>query len=255
MSYTVGQVANLAGVTVRTLHHYGQIGLLEPQDRSGVGYRRYSDEDLQRLQHILFYRELGFSLDEIATILADPGANTGAHLRRQRELLNNRMARLAAMVAAVEKELEAFTMGIQLTPEEKFEIFGPNYSEDHETEAEQRWGDTDAWAQSQRRTSKLTKQQWTEIKETGDDLNRRLAAAMQGGAAPDSTEAMDLAEEHRLGIQTFYDCPPEMHRGLGEMYIADERFTRTYEDVAPGLAAWLRDAINANADRAKAPPA
>jgi hypothetical protein len=63
---------------------------------------------------------------------------------------------------------------------------------------------------------------------------------------------MDLAEEHRLSIQTFYDCPPEMHRGLGEMYVADERFTRTYEDVAPGLAAWLRDAINANADRAKA---
>src|SRR5664279_1073009 len=215
MSYTVGQVATLAGVTVRTLHHYGQIGLLEPRDRSGAGYRRYSADDLQRLQHILFYRELGFSLDEISTILADPGANTGAHLRRQRELLTNRMARLTAMVAAVEKELEAYTMGIQLTPEEKFEIFGPNYSEDHETEAEQRWGDTDAWAQSQRRTSKLTKQQWTEIKETGDDLNRRLAAAMQGGAAPDSTEAMDLAEEHRRAIETFYDCPHGMHRGPG----------------------------------------
>src|SRR5664279_1978256 len=252
MSYSIGQVADLAGVTVRTLHHYGQIGLLEPADRTGAGYRRYSPDDLQRLQHILFYRELGFSLDDIATILSDPGANTSAHLRRQRELLNDRIARLNVMVAAVEKEMEALTMGIQLTPEEKFEIFGPNYSEDYETEAEQRWGDTDAWAQSQQRTSKLTKEQWIEIKETGDDLNRRLAAAMHGGAAPTSTEAMDLAEEHRRGIQTFYDCPPEMHRGLGEMYVADERFTRNYEDVAPGLAVWLREAINANADRAKA---
>ena len=178
MNYSVGQVADLASVTVRTLHHYGQIGLLEPGSRSASGYRLYSDNDLQRLQHILFYRELGFSLDDIATILNDPGANAGAHLRRQRQLLIERINRLTAMVAAVDKEMEAYTMGIQLTPEEKFEIFGPNYSEDYEVEAQQRWGDTDAWRQSQQRTSKLTKQQWIEIREAGDDLNRRLAAAM-----------------------------------------------------------------------------
>jgi DNA-binding transcriptional MerR regulator len=252
MSYSVGQVADLAGVTVRTLHHYGQIGLLEPDDRSGVGYRRYSDGDLQRLQHILFYRELGFSLDDIATILSDPGADASAHLARQRELLNNRINRLQSMVAAVEREMEAFTMGIALTPEEKFEIFGPNYSEDYETEAEQRWGDTDAWAQSQARTAGFSKQQWIEIKQAGDDLNRRLAEAMTSGAAADSERAMALAEEHRASIQTFYDCGYPMHRGLGEMYVSDERFAKTYNDVAAGLAVWLRDAINANADRAEA---
>ena len=252
MNYSVGQVADLASVTVRTLHHYGQIGLLEPGSRSASGYRLYSDNDLQRLQHILFYRELGFSLDDIATILNDPGANAGAHLRRQRQLLIERINRLTAMVAAVDKEMEAYTMGIQLTPEEKFEIFGPNYSEDYEVEAQQRWGDTDAWRQSQQRTSKLTKQQWIEIREAGDDLNRRLAAAMGSGAAPGSTEAMDLAEEHRRAIETFYDCSPEMHRHLGDMYVQDERFTRTYDDVAPGLARWLRDAIHANADRSGA---
>ncbi len=252
MSYSVGQVAELAGVTVRTLHHYGQIGLLEPQDRTGTGYRRYSEDDLDRLRHILFYRELGFSLDDIATILRDPGAGTGAHLRRQRQLLTDRITRLRAMVEAVDKELEAHTMGIQLTPEEKFEIFGPDYSEDYETEAEQRWGDTDAWRQSQQRTAKLSKQDWVEIKEAGDDLNRRLAAAMVAGAASDSAEAMDLAEEHRRSIEVFYDCGYQMHRGLGDMYLADERFTRTYEQVAPGLAQWLRDAIHANADRHEA---
>jgi len=252
MSYSVGQVAELAGVTVRTLHHYGRIGLLEPQDRTGAGYRRYSEDDLDRLRHILFYRELGFSLDDIATILNDPGAGTGAHLRRQRELLASRITRLQAMVAAVDKELEAHTMGISLSPEEKFEIFGPNYSEDYETEAEQRWGDSDAWRQSRARTSKLTKQQWIEIKEAGDDLNGRLAAAMTGGAATDGIQAMDLAEEHRRAIETFYDCSYPMHRGLGDMYLADERFTRTYEDVAPGLTQWLRDAIHANADRHEA---
>ncbi len=140
-------------------------------------------------------------------------------------------------------------MGVQLTPQEKFEIFGPNYSDDYEAEAQQRWGDTPQWSQSQQRTSKLTKQEWVDVKDAGDDLNRRLAAAMAGGAASDSIEAMDLAEEHHRSIEQFYDCPYAMHRGLGDMYLADPRFTKTYEDVAPGLTQWLRDAIHANADR------
>ena len=140
-------------------------------------------------------------------------------------------------------------MGIQLTPEEKFEIFGPNYSEDYEAEAEQRWGETEQWKQSQQRTGTLTKADWIEEKESGDDLNRRLAAAMRSGAAPDSPAAMDLAEEHRRSIERFYDCSFEMHRGLGDMYVADPRFTETYEDVAVGLAQWVRHAIHANADR------
>ncbi|MGI8592475.1 MAG: MerR family transcriptional regulator [Nakamurella sp.] len=249
MSFSVGQVAELAGVTVRTLHHYGQIGLLEPKDRNGSGYRLYSDADLERLQHILFYRELGFSLDDIATILADPAATVRGHLRKQHELLRKRIARLSEMVVAVEKEMEAQAMGVQLTPQEKFEIFGPNYSDDYEAEAQQRWGDTPQWSQSQQRTSKLTKQEWVDVKNAGDDLNRRLAAAMAGGAASDSIEAMDLAEEHHRSIEQFYDCPYAMHRGLGDMYLADPRFTKTYEDEAAGLTQWLRDAIHANADR------
>lgn len=252
MSYSVGQVAELAGVTVRTLHHYGQIGLLVPQDRSGAGYRRYADADLQRLQHILFYRELGFSLEDIATILDRPGADTGGHLRQQRELLSRRIDRLQVMIAAVDKELEARTMGIELTPEEKFEIFGPNYSEDYEAEAEQRWGDTPAWEQSQARTARFSKQDWVRVKESGDELNQRLAREMAAGTAPSSPVAMDLAEEHHRSIEVFYDCPYPMHRGLGDMYVADERFTAQYDQVAPGLAQWLRDAIHANADRQEA---
>ncbi|MET3805423.1 DNA-binding transcriptional MerR regulator [Nakamurella sp. UYEF19] len=248
-SYSVGQVADLAGVTVRTLHHYGRIGLLEPEDRSGAGYRQYSDADLDRLQHILFYRELGFSLEEISNILTDPGATTGAHLRKQHELLNKRIDRLREMIAAVEKEMEAHTMGIQLTPKEKFEIFGQNYSEDYETEAEQRWGDTEAWKQSQSRTATFSKEDWVRIKAEGDDLNRRLGAALGSGTSPDSVTAMDLAEEHHASIEVFYECPYAAHRGIGDMYVADPRFTKTYDDVAPGLAQWLRDAIHANADR------
>src|SRR4051794_18632352 len=97
MSYSVGQAADLSGVTVRTLHHYGQIGLLEPAERSPTGYRQYSDADLERLQHILFYRELGFSLEDIMAMLNNPGATTGVHLRRQHDLLKKRISRLSQM--------------------------------------------------------------------------------------------------------------------------------------------------------------
>lgn len=252
MAYTVGQVADLAGVTVRTLHHYSRIGLLTPADRTSSGYRRYTDAELNRLRHILFYRELGFPLEQIATILDDAGADTRAHLRRQRELLTDRILRMQQMVATVDKELEADVMGISLTPQEKFEIFGPDYSPDYETEAQQRWGETDAWKQSQQRTSTFTKQQWIDIKDSGDDLNRRMALAMSEGADPTGGRAMDLAEEHHQQIQRFYDCPYAMHRGLGDMYLADERFARTYEAVAPGLTQWVRDAIHANANRQEA---
>src|ERR1041384_5762915 len=115
MEYTVGQLAAVAGITVRTLHHYDEIGLLRPSLRSAAGYRRYVEPDLERLQQVLFYRELGFSLEEIATILDDPDADAATHLRRQHRLLRERIARLEAMVTAVEFTMEAQKMGMALT--------------------------------------------------------------------------------------------------------------------------------------------
>lgn len=248
-TWSVGEVARLAGVTIRTLHHYGEIGLLAPSGRTSAGYRQYSGADLDRLGRILFYRELGFSLDAIATMLDDPTIDRTEHLRRQRRLLNDRLARLQAMVTSLDKELEAAMTGINLTSEEKLEIFGSSYKEEWEAEAEQRWGDTDAWKQSQERSATFSKEDWTRMKAAGDELNRRLAAGFQSALAPDSQEAMDLAEEHRQGICTFWDCTPEAHRNLVDMYLADERFTKTYEDLASGLTQWLHDAIYANSDR------
>lgn len=124
MGYSVGQVAGFAGVTVRTLHHYDEIGLLSPSGRSHAGHRRYDDADLDRLGRILFYRELGFPLDEVAVLLNDPDADAREHLRRQHALLSGRIARLQRMAEAVEHAMEAHRMGINLTPEEKFEVFG-----------------------------------------------------------------------------------------------------------------------------------
>lgn len=251
-TYSVGQVARIAKVTVRTLHHYDEIGLLSPGGRTPAGYRRYEDADLDRLQQILFYRELGFPLEEIAAILDDRSVSPTEHLRRQHRLINARIGHLQDLAAAVENAMEAKKMGIQLTPEEKFEVFGADYQESWEAEAEQAHGGSEPWKESQRRTGRYTKDDWQRIKAEGDALNRHLADALAAGLAPDGGEAMDLAEVHRQQIvENYYDCTYEIHRGLAEMYLADERFTATYEKVAPGLARWLHDAIVANADRAE----
>jgi DNA-binding transcriptional MerR regulator len=251
----VGEVAALAGVTVRTLHHYDRIGLLSPSGRTAAGYRQYAPADLDRLHQVLLYRELGFPLEEVAALLDDPAADPAAHLRRQHALLRERLDRTQAMVAAVEKEMEAQQMGISLTPEERFELFGDGFSDEYQAEAEERWGDTEAWAQSQRRTSAYSKEDWVRIRDEADDIQRRFAAAMQSGAAADSDQAMDVAEEHRQHItRWFYDCPPAMHAGLGRMYVEDDRFTATYERTAPGLAQYVSTAVQANADRQADPP-
>ncbi|MER5637791.1 MerR family transcriptional regulator [Kitasatospora sp. NPDC002227] len=252
VAYSVGELARIAKVTVRTLHHYDGIGLLTPGGRTPAGYRRYEEADLERLRQILFYRELGFPLEEIAAILDDRSVTATEHLRRQHELISARIGRLQALAAAVEDALEAEKMGIQLTPEEKFEVFGPDYQESWEAEAERKYGGTSPWEESRRRTRGYSKADWARIKEQADGLNARLAAAVTAGVPAGSEAAMDLAEEHRQQIVAhYYDCGYEIHRGLAAMFVADPRFTATYEKLAPGLARWLHDAILANADRAE----
>jgi DNA-binding transcriptional MerR regulator len=246
----VGEVAALAGVTVRTLHHYDRIGLLSPSERTAAGYRQYAPADLDRLHQVLLYRELGFPLEEVATLLDDPSADPEAHLRRQHRLLRDRLERTSAMVAAVEKEMEARAMGISLSPEERFEVFGDNDPAQYDAEVGERWGETDAYAQSKRKTAAYSKEDWLRIKTEGEDVERRFAEALQSDVPADSPQAMDIAEEHRQQItRNFYDCPPEMHAGLGRMYVQDERFTAHYEQRAPGLAQYVSTAVQANAAR------
>ncbi|MEU8434378.1 MerR family transcriptional regulator [Streptomyces sp. NPDC029216] len=250
MGYSVGQVAGFAGVTVRTLHHYDEIGLLSPSGRSGAGHRRYDDADLDRLQRILFYRELGFPLDEVAVLLDDPESDPREHLRRQHALLTDRIARLQQMAKAVEHAMEAKKMGINLTPEEKFEVFGDKDPEQYAEEAEQRWGGTEAYAESQRRVSGYTKADWQRIQDEVADWSARYAALVAAGEPAQGEAAMDMAEEHRQHISTwFYDCPYEMHTCLGDMYVADERFKAFYDAMGVGVAEHLRDSITANAVR------
>ncbi|WP_144119998.1 MerR family transcriptional regulator [Catellatospora sichuanensis] len=248
MAYTVGKVAELAGVTVRTLHHYDEIGLLSPSERSATGYRRYVEADLERLQQILYYRELEFSLEEIAAILDDPQSDATAHLRRQHELLTGRIKRMQEMVTAIEFAMEAKKVGVNLTPEERFEVFGDFNPDDHTEEVEQRWGGTDAYKESSRRTARYTKDDWLRNKQENEDWGRRFTELMDSGAPAESPEAMDLVEEHRQLISRwFYECSYEIHTGLADMYLADERFMATYEAIKPGMTQYLHDAIHANA--------
>jgi DNA-binding transcriptional MerR regulator len=247
---SVGEVARLAGVTVRTLHHYDRIGLLHPAVRSAAGYRGYDQADLIRLQRILGYRELGFGLEEIARLLDDPGRDPVAQLRRQHGLVREQLERLARIAAVLERTMEAHAMGIKLTAEEMLEVFGDHDPAEHADEVRERWGETDAYRQSQRRTSSYGKDDWLRLKAEQEAIEARLAAALTAGLPATSEEAMDAAQAHRAQIsRNFYDCSSQLHVGLAEMYIADPRFTAHYEQRTPGLAQYVHDAIRANAAR------
>ena len=248
-TWTVGQVADLFGVTVRTLHHYDEIGLLVPSERSRAGYRLYTAEDLTRLQQVVVYRRLEMPLEEIATLL-DRGEDAADHLRRQRATVMTRLDELRELVSAIDRALEREMSEQPATTEDLKELFGDGFEDEYQQEAQERWGETDAWKQSRSRTGRYTKADWAEVKAEADAVNAAFVAALSSGEPATSERAMDAAEQHRLHIHDrFYDLDHTFHRGLADMYVADPRFTKTYEDIAPGLAAYVRDAIHANADR------
>ena len=143
-------------------------------------------------------------------------------------------------------------MDIRLTPEERLEVFGEFRPEDHAEEAEQRWGETEAYKESNRRVSGYTKEDWQQLKSEEEEIRTRLAAAFETGLVPDSDEAMAAVEAHRGHISRwFYECSYEMHRGLTEMYVSDERFRSHYDQRVPGLALYIKEAALANAERAE----
>ncbi len=244
---TVGAVAALTGVSVRALHHYDHIGLVVPSVRTPAGYRGYTDADIERLHLVLVYRSVGLPLDEIRVLLDDEDTDVVARLQRQHALLSEQADRLNDTIKAVEELMNAHRRGIQLSAEEQVEIFGTTaLREEYAVEAEQRWGDTDAWEQSQQRSAGFTKEDWIEIKADGDALLAELAEAKRAGVAPGTARADDLAARHRASIERFYDCDDEMARCLVQMYLADDRFTSYYDDVEPGLAQFLHDIVVAS---------
>jgi MerR family transcriptional regulator, thiopeptide resistance regulator len=246
VGWTVGQVAERFGVTVRTLHHYDTIGLLRPSRRSPAGYRLYAEADLIRLQHVVVYRRLGFALSDVVTLLDDPDTDVVAHLRRQREAVAARLDELTDLVVALDRALEAEMSGIHLTPDEQRELFGHSHTEEYEDEARERWGDTDQWRESQTRTARYTKADWEAIAAENHAIEEAFVAAKRSGATADSEAAVAAARAHGQQIhERFFALSPEMHLCMARMYVADERFTRHYDDLEPGLAQYVHDAITA----------
>lgn len=242
--YRVKELARLAGVTVRTLHYYHEIGLLPPSSRTDAGYRLYDADDLLRLQQILIGRELGLSLEQIRESLDDPSFDHRAALLRQREQLERRVRDARAMLRAVDEALSALKGENDMDPKTLFDGFDPS---DHDEEVRERWGDSSAYAESSRRTKTYTKDDWTRIKGEAESIMVRMAEHLRAGAAADSEGPTTVAEEHRLHIDRwFYPCSPSMHAGLAEMYVADDRFAASFEKHANGLAPFFAAAIRAN---------
>jgi len=249
---TVGTVARLAGISVRTLHHYDEIGLVSPDGHSDAGYRLYSRRNIERLQEVLFFRELGIGLADIRRVIEEPGYNRGTALESHKEQLIAHSGRLLSMVDLIDRTLSAVQKGINMTSEEMLEVFDGFDPLEHQAEVEGRWGGTDAYAESNRRVSGYTKQDWLNLKGEARGLDEKLLALMESGISADSIEAMDIAEEHRAHItKWFYDCTPEVHAGLGSMYVTDPRFQKNIDKAGEGLALYLSDAIAANHKRAE----
>lgn len=252
-SYSVGDVASVAGVSVRALHHYDEVGVLVPSSRSPAGYRQYTEADLDRLQELLVYRRLGLALTQIATLLDDPAHDRRAALVSQRRLLDERIEDLVRVRRLVERTLTTMEGATAMSEEDMFEGLGTfeRNEVEHGDEVRERWGDTDAYAESARRTAQYSEQDWSTINDEGEAIEAALAELLAADVAAEDEAAMNVAERHRLHItRWFYPCSHETHATLGEMYVADERFRQHYDQRREGLAEYARDAILANGLRA-----
>jgi len=171
-------------------------------------------------------------------------------LEDQRELVRRKVRRLERMIEAIDDAIVSEETGIAMTADEMFEVFGDFDPTEYEAEVKERWGDTDAYRESARRTKRYTKDDWTAIKAEGEPIVTGLAAAFRAGTPSDDPSVIDLADAHRLQIDRwFYPCSREMHAALGEMYVADPRFTAYWDQFEAGLAGYIRDAFAANAMR------
>ena len=248
--YTVGEVAKLAGVSVRTLHYYGAIELVLPSGHSSAGYRLYSLTDLERMQQVLFYRECGFKLEAIRQFMSHPMVNREHALTIQREALPQQRVRIGAMLDLIDKTLRTMREGIQMTPEEMLGAFGDFNPSEYEDEVNERWGHTDAYKESMRRTKEYGVADWQKIQDENSAISQRMIAAFDHDVQPDASEAMDIAESARLVIErAFYPCSHLMHAALAEGYESDARFRASYDKQRQGLAVWFSSAIKANANR------
>ena len=247
IAMTVGEVSTLLGVSVRALHHWDESGLVHPSQRSAAGYRLYSEADIMRIQQVLVYRQTGMSLADIKAVLDEPGADALTHLRRQRELVQGQVSHLQQMLNSIDMVMEIHQSGARISVAEMAEIWGTDWDPAYIGEAQARWGDTEDWAESARRKSQMTRTDWEQAHEETVALEAALAEAMCSGVEPGSPEANALARWHRKDLNRWFEVSTSKQVLIARDYVVDERFARYYDKRAPGLAAWLKDVIDAGA--------
>ncbi len=233
------EVAALTGVTVRTLHYYDQIDLLKPSDATESGYRLYDEQCLERLQQILFYRELDFPLEQIKAIIDDINFDKIQALIRHREMLVQKRDRLNGLIELAQKTIEG-SGNMSFKEFDKTEI--NQMRNKYAQEVRERWGETDAYAQSQAKTGDLNDNQWGELGEAGNAILDKFAKI--SGISPESGAAQALVKEWQDYISNnFYDCSKQILACLGQMYVGDERFTQNIDRHGQGTAEFMAKAI------------
>jgi DNA-binding transcriptional MerR regulator len=246
MEYTVQKLAAMAGVSARALRYYDQVGLLKPARTSRSGYRLYGEAEIDRLQQILFYRELGVDLDTIRSIVAAPAFDRIAALRDHRTQLIEKRAQLDRLIDNVDRSLAAATGRETMQDKDKFSGFGQKLVDENEAkhgaEARRRWGDA-AVDGSNAKVAKMTEAEHQAAAELAKAVIAALLEAMDTGDAA-GEKARRTVELHKRWLMIYWDkYTPAYHAGLGRMYVEDDRFRANYDRNRPGAAEFLRDAI------------
>jgi DNA-binding transcriptional MerR regulator len=239
-TFTVKQLAGMAGVSPRTLRFYDQIGLLRPETVGQNGYRYYGQNDLLRLQQILLFRELGFSLDQIKTILDRPDFDLLAALESHRRALLERADRVRRLVDTVDHTIRHIRGEIPMSQKDFYAGFDEEQQRRRAEEAARRWGEPAVT--SQKRWESLNRDQKNDILAQMNAISEGVAAHMDEGPASPEVQAW-VERWYRHINDHFYDCSLEMFAGLGEMYVEDPAFTATYEAIRPGMAAFMQQAM------------
>ncbi|MFC3769424.1 MerR family transcriptional regulator [Paenibacillus sp. GCM10012303] len=245
MPLKISEVAELAGISVRTLHHYDEIGLLTPEEVTEAGYRLYSDGNLETLQQILFFKELGFPLKQIKEIMSSPSFDRQEALELHRKMLLGKRRQLDKMIATITKTIQHTRGEIQMSNKEKFEGFDFSHNP-YEKEARKRWGD-EAVDKANAKVGSLSKDEQAAWGEAMNAIYTKLAALR--GNSPESDESQAAIKEWYDFLNRMGQYSPEAFRGLGQMYVDDERFTRNIDQFGEGLAVFMRDAMAVYADR------
>ncbi|NLT40774.1 MAG: MerR family transcriptional regulator [Clostridiales bacterium] len=239
MKLSISQAAGLFGLSARALRYYDEIGLLKPSETAGSGYRYYDETAVQALQQIAFYRELGFSLKDIADIMSSPDFDRQAALRQHLELLKLKKRQLETLIELVDQTLKGeINMEQDKVTAADIEAAKKKYA----AEAAQKWGKTDAWAESRRRHSTYDTEKEIRIELEAQEIMRAFASNI--GKDPACDEVRALVERWKEHISKYhYDCSNEILSCLGSMYVSDERFARALDGYAKGNAQFISDAI------------